>query len=293
MSIPNQIRALEELAAHDAELKDLDEQLTSERSTLERPQGEPEAARGQARRRSRSAVAAMDKQRNELIADVRQMMTAARSLAREDEPRAHRARDQRRPARARGAAQADSRSRRRDRQAHRPTATPAASTLEATEAEAKKIQDELGAQRGRHQLDARRRSRSSARRSRPARDEVVKRLPPVLYRRYDTVRVEARLRHRADDRRHLQGLQHVAAAAALSPAPPRAAPRAVPVVQPHHLLRRPPSLGRCRRTEVNRSDERRRRDGARGARRKEAARSGSGRLRQRSRKLDSAGGSAR
>jgi hypothetical protein len=59
--------------------------------------------------------------------------------------------------------------------------------LEATEAEAKKIQDELSAREGDIssslvKVEAQRAAKGSLR------EEVVKKLPPVLYRRYDAVR---------------------------------------------------------------------------------------------------------
>jgi predicted nucleic acid-binding Zn-ribbon protein len=74
LSIPNQIRALEELAAYDAELKTLDEQLASERATLAGLKGSLKRLEDKLAL-DRATIAAVDKQRNELITDVRQMMT--------------------------------------------------------------------------------------------------------------------------------------------------------------------------------------------------------------------------
>jgi predicted nucleic acid-binding Zn-ribbon protein len=59
--------------------------------------------------------------------------------------------------------------------------------LETTEAEAKKIQDELNAREG--DINSTLASLEKQRAAKQTiRDEVVKRLPPVLYRRYDAVR---------------------------------------------------------------------------------------------------------
>jgi predicted nucleic acid-binding Zn-ribbon protein len=185
LSIPDQIRALEELAAHDAEIKTMDEQLASERSTLNGLKGSLKRLEDKMGA-DRVTVGAMDKQRNELIADVRQMMTQL-DHSREKMNRA-------RTERETNAVQRELEELRkliRDREdeigklttdgdAHRVA-------LETTEAEAKKIQDELNAREG--DINSTLASLEKDRAAKQAvRDEVVKRLPPILYRRYDAVR---------------------------------------------------------------------------------------------------------
>ena len=185
MSIPNQIRALEELSAHDAEIKTLDDQLTSERSTLNGLKGSLKRLEDKIAA-DRVAVGAMDKQRNELIADVRQMMTQL-DHSREKMNRA-------RTERETNAVQRELEELRkliRDREDEIGKITTDSDgqrvTLEATEAEAKKILDELGAKEG--DINSSLASLEKQRATKQAlRDEVVKRLPPVLYRRYDAVR---------------------------------------------------------------------------------------------------------
>jgi uncharacterized protein len=185
LSIPNQIRALEELAACDAEIKVLDEQLTSERSTLNGLKGSLKRLEEKIAV-DRVTVGAMDKQRNELIADVRQMMTQL-DHSREKMNRA-------RTERETNAVQRELEELRkliRDREDEIGKLTTDSDaqrvTLEATEAEAKKIQDELGAREG--DINSTLASLEKSRGERQAvRDEIIKRIPPVIYRRYDAVR---------------------------------------------------------------------------------------------------------
>ena len=185
MSIPNQISALEELAAYDADIKVMDEQLANERSTLNGLKGSLKRLEDKMAA-DRVTVGAMDKQRNELIADVRQMMTQL-DHSREKMNRA-------RTERETNAVQRELEELRkliRDREDEIGKLTTDSDaqrvTLEATEAEAKKIQDELNAREGdiNSTLASLEKQRATKQGSR---DEVVKRLPPVLYRRYDAVR---------------------------------------------------------------------------------------------------------
>jgi predicted nucleic acid-binding Zn-ribbon protein len=185
LSIPNQIRALEELAACDAEIKVLDEQLTSERSTLNGLKGSLKRLEEKIAV-DRVTVGAMDKQRNELISDVRQMMTQL-DHSREKMNRA-------RTERETNAVQRELEELRkliRDREDEIGKLTTDSDgqrmTLETTEAEAKKIQDELSAREGDinsalTSLETQRAAKQSIR------DEIIKQLPPVLFRRYDAVR---------------------------------------------------------------------------------------------------------
>ena len=73
MSIPEQIRALEELAGVDAELKVLDDQLSQERATLAALKAWLKRLE-EKRKTDLLSVAATDKARNELVTDVRGMM---------------------------------------------------------------------------------------------------------------------------------------------------------------------------------------------------------------------------
>ena len=185
MSIPDQIRALEELAAFDADLKVLDEQLASERATLNGLKGSLKRLEDKLAV-DRAAVAAMDKQRNELIADVRQMMTQL-DHSREKMNRA-------RTERETNAVQRELEELRkliRDREDEIGKLTTDSDghrvVLDTTEAEAKKIQDELSAREG--DINSTLATVEAQRTTKQAvRDEVTKRLPPVLYRRYETIR---------------------------------------------------------------------------------------------------------
>jgi len=185
LSIPDQIRALEELAAFDAELKILDEQISLERGTLTglkdnlRRLEEKIAA-------DRATLGTLDKTRNELIADVRQMMQQLEH-SREKMNRA-------RTERETNAAQRELEELRkliRDREDEIGKLTTDSDAqrvaLETTEGEAKKIQDELGAKEG--DISS---SLSNVEKQRAAkgaeREVATKKLPPVLYRRYETIR---------------------------------------------------------------------------------------------------------
>src|SRR5260370_4880231 len=91
LTIPEQIRALEKLAQIDAELKELQEQLSAERSTLDGLKSGI-AKLDEKLALDRSGLAAMDKSRGELLQDVRNMNQQVdhsrekRSLARTDLP---------------------------------------------------------------------------------------------------------------------------------------------------------------------------------------------------------------
>jgi predicted nucleic acid-binding Zn-ribbon protein len=185
LSIPDQIRALEELAAYDAELKVLDEQLASERSTLSGLKGSLKRLEDKLAI-DRGTVGAMDKQRNELIADVRQMMTQLDH----SRDKMNRARTERET----NAVQRELEELRkliRDREDEIGKLTTDGDAqrvaLEATEAEAKKILEELSAREG--DINSTVSTVESQRAAKKAtRDEVTKKLPPVLYRRYETIR---------------------------------------------------------------------------------------------------------
>ena len=185
MSIPDQIRALEELAAFDAELKILDDQLATERNTLNGLKANLKRLEDKLAI-DRTSVAAMDKQRNELIADVRQMMTQLDH----SRDKMNRSRNER-EANAVQRELEELRKLIRDREDEIGKLTTDSDaqrvTLEATEGEAKKIQDELGAKEG--DINSTLATVESQRAAKQVvRDDVSKRLPPVLYRRYDSIR---------------------------------------------------------------------------------------------------------
>ncbi len=185
MSIPDQIRALEALAAVDAELKILDDEINAERSTLNGLKGSLSRLEEKIAA-DRAALAGSDKTRNELIADVRQMM----SQLEHSRDKMNRARTERET----NAVQRELEELRkliRDREDEIGKLTTDSDAqrvaLEGTEAEAKKIQDELGSKEGDissnlSKVEAQRAAKQTER------DAAAKKLPPVLYRRYDTIR---------------------------------------------------------------------------------------------------------
>jgi predicted nucleic acid-binding Zn-ribbon protein len=185
LSIPDQIRALERLAQIDAELKDLTQQLTQERSTLDGLKSGI-AKLDDKLAVDRAALAGMDKTRGELIQDVRNM-TQQLEHSREKLGRS-------RTEREANAAQRELEELRklvRDREEEigklTADADAARQQIEATEAERKKLADDLGAREGDissrlGEVDGK------AQAKQVERDAAVKQLPPVLYRRYDTIR---------------------------------------------------------------------------------------------------------
>jgi predicted nucleic acid-binding Zn-ribbon protein len=173
------------LAALDAELKILDDQLATERNTLNGLKANLKRLEDKLAI-DRTSIAGMDKQRNELIADVRQMMTQL-DHSREKMNRA-------RTERETNAVQRELEELRkliRDREDEIGKITTDSDAqrvaLETTEADAKKIQDELKAREG--DINSSMASVETQRGERhKVREEVVKRLPVVLYRRYETIR---------------------------------------------------------------------------------------------------------
>jgi predicted nucleic acid-binding Zn-ribbon protein len=185
LSIPDQIRALEELAAFDADLKTLDDEINVERSTLTGLKGSLKRLEDKIAA-DRATLGASEKQRNELIADVRQMM----SQLEHSREKMNRARTERET----NAAQRELEELRkliRDREDEIGKLTTDSDAqrvaLEGTEAEAKKIQDELGSKEGDISSNL-----SNVEQQRAAkwaeREAAAKKLPPVLFRRYETIR---------------------------------------------------------------------------------------------------------
>lgn len=185
MSTTEQIRALEELAAMDAEVKALEEQLAEERGVLN---GLKENLKRLDDRLSidRGTVATADKQRNDLHLDIR-TMTQQIEHSREKLNRS-------RTERETNAAQRELEELRklvRDREDEitRLDGDTASvrTAVESTEADHKRISDELAAKEGDiqakvQQLEADRNEKGGGR------DTIVKRLPAQLYRRYEMIR---------------------------------------------------------------------------------------------------------
>ena len=187
MSIPDQILALERLAQIDAQLKELEDQIAQERSTLDGLKS------GIARLddklgADRNALGAMDKTRGELIQDVRNM-TQQLEHSRDKLGRSRTERES-------NAAQRELEELRklvRDREDEIGKLTAEADgvrqQVEATESEHKKLADELAARHG--DISSKLGEvESAAQKKRAERDQAIKALPVQLYRRYDMIRLK-------------------------------------------------------------------------------------------------------
>jgi predicted nucleic acid-binding Zn-ribbon protein len=185
LTIPDQIKTLEELAALDAELKAMDEELSGERATLTTLKGTLKKLE-EKRAETRAQLDANDKNRNEFITDVRTMMQQLEH----SRDKLNRSRTERES----NAAQRELEELRklvRDREDEIGRLTTEGDALrqqiEGTEAEIKKVDGDLGSNEGAitQKLAAVEGDRAGKQKTR---DEVAKKLPPVLYRRYETVR---------------------------------------------------------------------------------------------------------
>ncbi len=185
MSIPDQIRALEKLARIDAELKELLEQLSQERSTLDGLKSGI-AKLDEKLAADRASMATMDKTRGELVQDVRNM-TMQLDHSREKLSRS-------RTEREANAAQRELEELRklvRDREDEISklalSADAARQQIEATEAEHGKLVADLGAREG--DISSRLGEvEKKARDKRAERDASVKAVPTQIYRRYEMIR---------------------------------------------------------------------------------------------------------
>ena len=187
MSIPEQIRTLEELASIDAELKTLDDQLSQERATLATLKASLKRLE-EKRKNDLLSVAATDKARNELVTDVRGMMQQL-DHSREKLNRSRTERES-------NAAQRELEELRklvRDREEDINKLTAEGDAvrvqIEATEAETAKLQAELGSSEGdiNSKVAAVERERETKAATRAT---ISKRLPIVLYRRYEMLRTK-------------------------------------------------------------------------------------------------------
>jgi hypothetical protein len=187
LSLQEQIRALEDLAAMDAELKILEEKLTAERSTLGGLKGNLKKLEDKLTL-DRGALTTMEKSKNELVHDVRTMM----GQIEHSREKMNRARTERET----NAAQRELEELRklvRDREDEVGKLTAdgdaARANVEVTEGEAKKVQDELSACEGEISASLAKVEEDKAAREK-IREVATKKLPPVLYRRYETIRAK-------------------------------------------------------------------------------------------------------
>lgn len=185
MSIPEQIRALEALAALDADLKILEEQLSVERATLNGLKASIKKL-DEKLEVDRAGLAAMDKTRNELVTDVRNMNQQLEH-SREKLGRSRTERES-------NAAQRELEELRkliRDREDEVGKLTADSDAVrqqhETTEEEHKKLSTELSSREG--DINSKVGSIDAERvRKQSARDAAAKQLPTALYRRYDMIR---------------------------------------------------------------------------------------------------------
>jgi hypothetical protein len=184
-SVTDQIRALEDLAVIDAELKTLGDDIQQERSALDAQKKKLSALEDKLKN-DRGTLAAIDKLRNEYMTEVRTMMQQLEH----SREKMNRARNEREA----NAAQRELEELRklvRDREDEigRLTTDAEASRqqIDAAEGEAKKVSDELSATAGGIQTKLDGVEKQKAERE-VARAEAVKKIPPQLFRRYDMIR---------------------------------------------------------------------------------------------------------
>jgi predicted nucleic acid-binding Zn-ribbon protein len=185
LSIPEQIRSLEDLAAIDAELKILDEQLNQERSTLTTLKGNLKRLEEKLKNDTMS-VAATEKARNELVTDVRTMMQQLEH----SRDKLNRSRTERET----NAAQRELEELRklvRDREEDITKLTSEGDSvraqIDATNVDVKKLQEELGSSEGDINSTLTR-IENEMKGKVTQREAIQKQLPSILYRRYDMIR---------------------------------------------------------------------------------------------------------
>lgn len=185
MSTTDEIRALEELAAMDAEVKALEEKLAEERGVL----GSLKESLKKLDDRllvDRTTVGAADKQRQELQIDIR-TMTQQIEHSREKLNRSRTERESQ--AAQRELEELRKLVRDREDEIQRIDGDTAAvrTQVEVTEAEHQKLAEELAAKEGDIQAKVTR-LESDRQQKGGGREMIVKRLPPVLFRRYEQIR---------------------------------------------------------------------------------------------------------
>ncbi len=184
-SVPEQIKALEDLAVIDAELKILGDDLQQERGALDAQRKKLSGLEDKLKS-DRGQLAAIDKLRNEYVIEVRTMMQQLEH----SREKMNRARNEREA----NAAQRELEELRklvRDREDEigRLTTDADASRqqIDAAEAEAGKVRAELDATEGGVQSKLTEVEKTKAERE-SARADAVKKIPVQLYRRYEMIR---------------------------------------------------------------------------------------------------------
>jgi uncharacterized protein len=188
LSTTEQIRALEELAAMDAEVKALEEKLAEERGVLGSLK-EALKTLDDKLLTDRGTVAASDKQRNELQTDIR-TMTQQIEHSREKLNRSRTERESQAAQRELEELRKLIRDREDEIQRLDGDTAGIRAQVEATEGEHKRISEELAAKEGDiqakvSQLEADKTAKVTGGGGREA---IVKRLPAPLYRRYEMIR---------------------------------------------------------------------------------------------------------
>jgi uncharacterized protein len=185
LSNTDQIRALEELAAMDAEVKALEEKLTEERGVLDSLK-ESLKKLDEKLQADRATVGAADKHRNELHLDIR-TMTQQIEHSREKLNRSRTERESQAAQRELEELRKLVRDREDEIQRIDGDTAQVRATVEATETEHKRISDELAAKEGDIQAKVAQLETDRAAKG-GGRDALVKKLPVVLYRRYEMIR---------------------------------------------------------------------------------------------------------
>ena len=185
MSNTDQIRALEELAAIDAEVKALEEKLSAERGVLESMKENLKKLDDRLQT-DRTTVGAADKQRQELQLDIR-TMTQQIEHSREKLSRSRTERENQAAQRELEELRKLIRDREDEIQRIDGDTASVRAQVESTDSERTKLAEELAAKEGEiqakvSQLEADRRQTGGGR------EMIVKRIPPVLYRRYEMIR---------------------------------------------------------------------------------------------------------
>ena len=188
MSNSEQIRALEELAAMDAEVKTLEEKLAEERGVLTSLKENLKKLDDKLGA-DRATVAAADKQRNELQTDIRTMLQQIEH-SRDKLNRSRTEREQQAAQRELEELRKLVRDREDEVQRLEGDTASVRVAVEQTDAERKKIADELAAKEGDIQASVQKleADKSGKLTGGGGREAIVKRLPPQLYRRYEMIR---------------------------------------------------------------------------------------------------------
>jgi uncharacterized protein len=185
LSNTDHIRALEELASMDAEVKSLEEKLAEERGVLNTLKDNLKKLEERLVL-DRATVAAADKQRNELQTDLRTMSMQIEH-SRDKLNRSRTERESQAAQRELEELRKLMRDREDEIQRLDGDTAQVRTTVETTEAERKRIEEELTAKEGDIQakvakLEADRTEKGGGR------GEIVKRLPVALFRRYEMIR---------------------------------------------------------------------------------------------------------